>query len=77
MHHTDQFIQIPLNMGHLERQVETLVGAYLQLRAENSILLKRQEELTAEKSALIEKNEQARIRVEAIITRLKSMEHGS
>lgn len=69
-------IQLPINMGHLERQVEALVDAYACLRAENDTLLQRQKALIAEKAALIEKTELARIRVEAMITRLKSMEHG-
>jgi cell division protein ZapB len=64
-------------MGHLERQIEALVSAYVRLRAENATLLKHKETLTAEKSELIEKNEQARLRVEAIITRLKTMEQNS
>lgn len=76
MHQTDMSIQLPINMGHLERQVEALVDAYARLRAENDTLLQRQEALVAEKATLIEKTELARTRVEAMITRLKSMEHG-
>lgn len=76
MHQTDPFLQLPLNMGYLERQVEALISAYTRLLAENAILIKRQETLTAEKSALIEKTEIARTRVEALINRLKSMENG-
>ncbi len=36
-----------------------------------------QEQLVAERAALLNKNEQARSRVEAMITRLKSLEHNA
>jgi cell division protein ZapB len=65
-----------LDIGQLERQVEALIEACLRLRSENSSLRQRQESLVAEKAELIEKTELARSRVEAMITRLKAMEHG-
>ena len=76
MYQTDQIASPQLNLNHLERQVETLVDAYALLRAENYSLRQRQESLVAEKAALVEKTELARARVEAMITRLKLMEHG-
>ncbi|MES9927390.1 MAG: TIGR02449 family protein, partial [Candidatus Thiodiazotropha sp. 6PDIVS] len=44
------------------------------LKDENKSLRMRQDNLVAERAALIEKTELARTRVEAMITRLKSME---
>ncbi|KOR30770.1 hypothetical protein TI04_04140 [Achromatium sp. WMS2] len=76
MHQTEQLNLLPLNLGHLERQVEALLSAYTRLSAENNSLRQRQEALVAEKAALVEKTELARTRVEAMITRLKSMENG-
>ena len=48
-----------------------------QLKEENRALRTRQDSLAAERSALLQKNEQVRARVEAMIGRLKSMEHGA
>ena len=48
-----------------------------QLKEENRSLRTRQDTLSAERSALLQKNEQVRTRVEAMIGRLKSMEHGA
>lgn len=47
------------------------------LKEENRALKARHESLSAERSALLQKNEQVRARVEAMIGRLKSMEHGA
>ena len=44
---------------------------------ENRSLRQGQEQLVAERAALLNKNEQARSRVEAMITRLKSLEHNA
>lgn len=61
----------------LERRLEELVVALSQLKEENRSLRVRQDSLAAERSALMQKNEQVRTRVEAMIGRLKSMEHGA
>ena len=45
------------------------------LKEENRALRQRQESLTAERSAFAQRNEQVRARVEAMIGRLKTMEH--
>jgi cell division protein ZapB len=58
----------------LEQRVEELIHACSYLKDENKSLRARQDSLVAERAALIEKTEQARARVEAMITRLKSME---
>ena len=61
-------------LKRLERRVNSLVQAYEDLKKENSLLKAQQDSYTAERASLIDKNEQARKRVEAMITRLKSME---
>jgi cell division protein ZapB len=47
------------------------------LKEENRALRQRQDTLMTERAGLLQKNEQVRGRVEAMIGRLKSMEHGS
>ena len=66
-----------LDLKKLEVRVEELIRACAQLKNENSSLRSQQEGLVAEKADLIEKTELAKTRVEAIITRLKSMEDES
>ena len=58
----------------LESRVEDLVRACTQLTEENRSLRIRQDSLVAERATLIERTELAKNRVEAIISRLKSME---
>ena len=48
-----------------------------QLKEENRSLKDRQDSLIADRATLLQKNEQVRARVEAMIGRLKAMEHGS
>lgn len=61
----------------LERRVEELVTTVAQIKEENYSLRQRNDALAAERGSLLQKNEQVRARVEAMIGRLKSMEHGA
>ncbi len=61
----------------LEAKLDTLIDSYDLIRHENSSLKTKQGELVKEKAKLLEKTTIARTRVEAMVTRLKSMEHGS
>ena len=54
--------------------VDVLVQRTQQLSDENRSLRQQQEQLAGERSQLLAKNEQARMRVEAMIARLKSLE---
>ena len=63
-----------LDIKRIEVRVEELVRAYERLKNENKSLRERQETLVRERAELIEKTEMARSRVEAMISRLKSME---
>jgi cell division protein ZapB len=62
------------DLRKLEQRVEELIHACTYLKDENKSLRARQDSLVAERATLIEKTELARARVEAMITRLKSME---
>lgn len=59
----------------LERRVEELLVTIETLKEENRALRQRQESLAAERSAFAQRNDQVRARVEAMIGRLKTMEH--
>ncbi len=58
----------------LEIRVDDLIKTCEELKKENNLLKLQQDSYTTERASLIDKNEQARKRVEAMITRLKSME---
>ncbi|MYB88529.1 MAG: TIGR02449 family protein [Proteobacteria bacterium] len=71
---TDSGLLNEQELKRLESRVNSLIRAYKDLQKENSLLKAQQDSYTAERASLIDKNEQARKRVEAMITRLKSME---
>lgn len=62
-------------LKRLEGRIDELVTICAQLKEENISLHQRQDALTAERATLLQKNEQVRARVEAMISRLKGMEH--
>jgi cell division protein ZapB len=63
-----------LELAALESRVDELIKTIENLATENKALRNQQSSLTAERASLIEKTEQARVRVEAMISRLKAME---
>ena len=58
----------------LESQIDALIDTVNQLKQENASLRHQQDTLVSERAQLIEKTELARSRVEAMITRLRSLE---
>jgi cell division protein ZapB len=66
-----------IELKELENKLDTLIDKYHSVENESSSLKTKQDELVKEKAKLLEKTTLARIRVEAMITRLKSMEHRS
>ena len=60
-----------------ESNLEQLIHAYQQVKAENNDLKTKYAALEQEKAQLQEQAAQARTRVEAMITRLKDMEYGA
>ena len=61
--------------ARLEGRIEELLVVVEALKEENRALRQRQESLAAERSAFAQRNDQVRARVEAMIGRLKTMEH--
>lgn len=80
-----QFINSGLNNAHmagddlsgLEYRIDELIRVVERLKEENLSLQQKQDALVAERAALLQKNELVRTRVEAMITRLRSMESTS
>jgi len=68
---------IDIELKRLERRVDELLDTVQQLKEENRALRQRQDMLAAEKTSLLNRNEQVRTRVEAMIGRLKAMEHNA
>lgn len=65
------------DLKRLEYRIEELIRSVERLKEENRSLRVQQESMTAERAQLIERNELARTRVEAMINRLKAMEHSA
>ena len=61
-------------LSAFETKLSELIDMADRLKVENESLRAQQLNLVEERSRLIEKNELARVRVEAIVTRLKSLE---
>lgn len=64
-------------LAHLEDKVDSLVSLVEQLMKENHSLRAQQDTLATERAGLLEKHDQVRNRVDAIVTRLKSLETGA
>ncbi len=63
-----------IDLSALESKVDQLIETVNNLTVENEALRQQQGALAIERADLIEKTELARTRVEAMISRLKSME---
>ena len=61
-------------LRQLEAHVDQLLRISAHLRQENRLLRERETRLLDERTQLIKKNDLAKSRVEAIITRLRSLE---
>ena len=67
----------PLDTRTLAEKIDRLIRICNKLKEENRALRDQQSGLIAERAALVEKSEMARSRVEAMITRLRTMETGT
>jgi len=65
------------DITELEDKLDELIQRYNSIKQENTSLKVKQDELVKEKAKLVEKTNLARTRVEAMISRLKTMEHDS
>jgi cell division protein ZapB len=68
---------LPQELREFETRLGDLLMLLVQLQEENRALRQRLDVLTTERASLLQKNEQVRTRVEAMIGRLKAMEHGA
>lgn len=66
-----------LDLSRLEFRIAELIQVCERLKEENRSLRAQQQTLTNERAALIEKNDQVRVRVEAMINRLRAMERSA
>lgn len=64
-------------LAALEAKLDALIEQYNLTKSENKSLKIKQDALVKEKAKLLEKTTLAKARVEAMIARLKSMEHDS
>ena len=69
--------QLDLELVRLAKRIEELVATVEHLKEENRALRQRHDSFSTERASLLHKNEQVRARVEAMIGRLKTMEHGA
>ena len=65
------------DIKELEDKLDELIQRYSAVQNENITLKVKQDELVRERAKLVEKTNLARTRVEAMISRLKAMEHDS
>jgi cell division protein ZapB len=68
--------QIDQELSRLEQQITSLLETIERLSQENRSLRAQQDTIASERANLLEKHDQVRNRVDAIVTRLKSMETG-
>ena len=64
-------------LAALEAKLDVLIEQFNLVKNENKSLKIKQDALVKEKAQLLEKTTLAKTRVEAMITRLKAMEHDS
>jgi len=64
-------------LQQLSARIDKLLELTRRLADENRSLRHGQEQLVSERAALLSKNEMARSRVEAMISRLKSLENNA
>lgn len=74
---TSNPVSVEQELRQLELRIDELLTLITQLKEENRALRQRQDTLMNERAGLLQKNEQVRARVEAMIGRLKAMEHGA
>jgi cell division protein ZapB len=68
---------LDLELKRLEKRIDELLDTLQHLKEENRALRTRQDTLSSEKTSLLHRSEQVRTRVEAMIGRLKAMEHSA
>ena len=74
---SDKNLYTEHDLRQLEQRIDELIETVGSLKNENTSLRQQKDKLVTERSQLIEKTEMARSRVEAMISRLRSLELGS
>ncbi len=74
---SDKNVYTETDLSHLEQRIDELIDTVGMLKNENTSLRQQKDKLSTERAQLIEKTEMARSRVEAMISRLKSLELGT
>jgi len=74
---SNQTVYTETDLSHLEQRIDELIDTVGLLKNENTTLRQQKDKLNGERSQLLEKTEMARNRVEAMISRLRSLELGS
>ncbi|MCZ6471371.1 MAG: TIGR02449 family protein [Gammaproteobacteria bacterium] len=74
---SDKNVYTETDLSHLEQRIDELIDTVGMLKNENTSLRQQKDKLSIERSQLVEKTELARSRVEAMISRLKSLELGT
>lgn len=68
---------VELELKRLEHRIDELIRTCESLKEENRALRAQRDNLLTERDSLAEKAELARMRVEAMISRLKTLEQGT
>ena len=74
---TETAVGLDAEIKRLEKQLDEVLSLLGALREENRALRQRQDHLATERANLLQKNEAVRTRVEPMIGRLKTLEHGA
>ncbi len=74
---SDKNVYTETDLSHLEQRIDELIDTVGMLKNENTSLRQQKDKLSIERAQLVEKTELARSRVEAMISRLKSLELGT
>ncbi len=74
---SDKNVYTEDDLRQLEQRIDELIDTVGSLKNENTSLRQQKDKLAGERSQLIEKTEMARSRVEAMISRLRSLELSS
>lgn len=77
MNDTKSVSSADTELRRLEKRIDELVATVHRLKEENRALRQRQEVIASDRTTMLNRNEQVRTRVEAIIGRLRAMEHGA
>jgi cell division protein ZapB len=68
-------IYLPTEIEDVEYNLDKLIDSYRELKNENASLKQKQDVLAQENLELLEKTAAAKVRLDAMISRLKAMEN--